>query len=324
MKESQLAYVMIPSREASLREAYGETLAELGGIYENIVALDADLSCSTKTATFAKKFPNRFFNMGVAEQDMIGTTAGLAIAGKIPFASTFAIFQTGRAWEQIRQAICYSKVNAKLVATHAGITVGEDGASHHCVEDIALMRVLPNMTVIVPADANEVRAAIKAAVEYQGPVYIRLARDKFPLIYEDGRDFKIGKAHVLTEGTDVAIIACGLMVSTALEAWHILNQQGIKATVVNVSTIKPLDTETIINAAKNCKAVVTAEEHSIIGGLGSAVAEVLAENVPVPMERIGMRDCFAVSGNPKLLLERFGLTAPKVVEAAQRVINRKN
>lgn len=326
MKKTQLATVntdFSQPQTQSLRGKYGETLARLGQKNENIVVLDADLSCSTKTSVFAKKFPHRFFNMGVAEQDMVCTAAGLAIGGKIPFTSTFAIFQTGRAWEQIRQAICYPNLNVKLVATHGGITVGEDGASHHCVEDIALMRVLPNMTIIVPADANETEKAIEAAVEHQGPVYIRLARSDFPLLFDKNYPFQIGRAQQLTEGTDVAVFAIGLMVAHALEAAQTLNEQGIKVSVFNMSTIKPLDAETVIRAAKTCGAIVAVEEHSIIGGLGSAVAEVLSENHPVPLVRVGMNDCYAVSGSPKLLLERFGLTASHIVKAVHKAKEKK-
>ncbi|MBI5789594.1 MAG: transketolase family protein [Candidatus Schekmanbacteria bacterium] len=323
MSTETIKEIVLPTRQESLREAYGEILAEIGQEDSRIVVLDADLSCSTKTATFAKKFPQRFFNMGVAEQDMVGTAAGLAIGGKIPFASTFAIFQTGRAWEQIRQAICYPKTNVKLVASHAGITVGEDGASHHCIEDLALMRVLPGMTVIVPADANETRGAIKAAVKYKGPVYIRLARDKFPVIYEKNHLFTIGKGDRLVEGGDAAIIATGLMVSAALEAAYALLKQGIEISVVNISTIKPLDKELIISLAAECGAIVSAEEHSYIGGLGSAVAEVLSEERPTPLIRIGMPDRYAFSGKPQQLLEYFGLTAANLEKAVKQVIKKK-
>ncbi len=311
------------NKTESLRNAYGETLLELGKENPDIVVLDADLSCSTKTGVFAKSFPERFFNMGVAEQDMVCTAAGLSIGGKIPFTSTFAIFQTGRAWEQIRQAICYPSTNVKLVATHGGITVGEDGASHHCIEDLALMRVLPRMTILVPADANQTRAVIKAAAEYNGPVYIRLARNNFPLIFNENHPFEIGKAQQLTDGGDVAVIAIGLMVSAALEAAQILKGQGINARVINMPTVKPVDKDAIIHVAEACKAIVTAEEHSIIGGLGSAVAEVLSENAPTPLTRIGMRDCFAVSGKPERLLKKFGMTAAHIAQAAQESIRKK-
>lgn len=305
------------------RDAYGETLARLGETNKDIVVLDADLSGSTKTAIFAKRFPERFFNMGVAEQDMIGTAAGLATAGKIPFASTFAIFATGRAWEQVRQSVAYPKLNVKIVASHAGITVGEDGASHQSVEDIAVMRVIPEMTVIVPADGIETRKAIEEVTRYKGPVYVRVSRGKSPVLMDESYDFKIGKGTVLRDGSDVAIIACGIMVSKALEAAEILNREGLSARVINISTIKPLDTDLIIKAARDTGGVVTAEEHSIIGGLGSAVAEVLAENRPVPMKRVGIEDRFGTSGDADRLMEIYGLTSENIAKAAREVIKRK-
>jgi len=305
------------------RDAYGETLARLGEINKDIVVLDADLSGSTKTAIFAKKFPDRFFNMGVAEQDMMGTAAGLAVAGKIPFASTFAIFATGRAWEQVRQSIAYPKVNVKIVASHAGITVGEDGASHQSVEDIAVMRVIPEMTVIVPADGIETRKVIEEMVRYKGPVYVRVSRGKSPVILDESYSFEIGKGTVLREGTTVAIIACGIMVSKAIEAADILGKEGLSARVINISTIKPIDKDLIIKAARETCAIVTAEEHSIIGGLGSAVAEVLAENHPVPMKRVGIEDKFGTSGDADRLMEIYGLTPENIAKAAREVIKRK-
>lgn len=305
------------------RDAYGETLARLGEINKDIVVLDADLSGSTKTAIFAKKFPDRFFNMGVAEQDMMGTAAGLAVAGKIPFASTFAIFATGRAWEQVRQSIAYPKVNVKIVASHAGITVGEDGASHQSVEDIAVMRVIPEMTVIVPADGIETRKVIEEMVRYKGPVYVRVSRGKSPVIFDDSYSFEIGKGTVLREGTSVAIIACGIMVSKAMEAADILGKEGLSARVINISTIKPIDKDLIIKAARETCAIVTAEEHSIIGGLGSAVAEVLVENHPVPMKRVGIEDKFGTSGDADRLMEIYGLTPENIAKAAREVIKRK-
>lgn len=305
------------------REAYGETLARLGEINKDIVVLDADLSGSTKTAIFAKKFPERFFNMGVAEQDMMGTAAGLAVAGKIPFASTFAIFATGRAWEQVRQSIAYPKVNVKIVASHAGITVGEDGASHQSVEDIAVMRVIPEMTVIVPADGIETRKVIEEMVRYKGPVYVRVSRGKSPVILDDSYNFEVGKGTVLRDGTSVAIIACGIMVSKAMEAADILSKEGLSARVINISTIKPIDKDLIIKAARETSAIVTAEEHSIIGGLGSAVAEVLSENHPVPMKRVGIEDKFGTSGDADRLMEIYGLTPENIAKAAREVIKRK-
>ena len=256
------------------RNVYGEVLAELGEKHKNIVVLNADLSGSTKTEIFHKKFPHRFFNMGIAEQDMIGTAAGLATTGKIPFVSTFAIFAVGKPWEQIRQSIANPGLNVKIVSTHGGITVGEDGASHQCMEDIGLMRILPNMTVIIPADGIETGKAVKAIVEHQGPVYMRLSRMRFPVIFDESYNFKISKGAVIRKGKDVTIFATGLMVSQSLKAVEQLEGEGISTQLINISTIKPIDQELIIKASRATGAVVTAEEHYIIGGLGSAVAEV--------------------------------------------------
>ncbi|MBM2839280.1 MAG: tklB-1 [Deltaproteobacteria bacterium] len=310
------------------RDAYGEALAELGESNKDVVVLDADLSGSTKTAVFAKKFPERFFNMGIAEQDMMGTAAGLAASGKIPFASTFAIFATGRAWEQVRQSIAYPKLNVKIVATHAGITVGEDGASHQSVEDIAVMRVIPNMTVIVPADGVETRKVIREIVRYKGPVYVRLSRGKSPVIFDDSYSFEIGKGVVLKDGKDVSLIACGVMVYKALQAADVLGKEGVSARVINISSIKPIDADLIIRVARETGCVVTAEEHSIIGGLGGAVAEVLAENCPVPVKRVGIEDKFGTSGDTDLLMEVYGLTdgltSENIAKAAREVIKRKH
>jgi transketolase len=306
-----------------MREAYGNILKHLGEQDERIVVLDADLSCSTHTDVFGKAHPDRFFNMGVAEQDMIGTAAGLASAGKIPFTSTFAIFQTGRAWEQIRQSICYPNLNVKLVATHGGITVGEDGATHHCVEDIALMRVLPNMTVIIPADAYETEKAVIAAFEHKGPVYIRISREKFPVLFNKNHEFNIGQSKMLRAGGDLTFIATGLMVSAALDAAELLAAKGIQARVINMPTIKPIDRQAIIDAALETGAIVTAEEHSIIGGLGSAVAEIICETHPVFLKRIGVCDRFGISAKPKVLLEEFCLTARHLEKAARDVMAKK-
>jgi len=305
------------------RDAYGEALAELGETNKDVVVLDADLSGSTKTAIFAKKFPERFFNMGIAEQNMMGTAAGLAASGKIPFASTFAIFATGRAWEQVRQSIAYPKLNVKIVATHAGITVGEDGASHQSVEDIAVMRVIPNMTVIVPADGVETKKVINEIVRYRGPVYVRLSRGKSPVVLDDSYSFEIGKGVVLKDGTDVSLIACGVMVYKALQAADILGKEGVSARVINISSIKPIDVDLIIRAARETGCVVTAEEHSIVGGLGGAVAEVLAENCPVPVKRVGIEDKFGTSGDADLLMEVYGLTSDNIAKAAREVIKKK-
>lgn len=305
------------------RDAYGETLAELGAENEAVVALDADLSGSTKTGVFAKKFPERFFNMGIAEANMASTAAGLSLTGKIPFISTFAIFATGRAWEQIRQSIAYPKANVKIVATHGGVTVGEDGGSHQSVEDIAIMRAIPNMTVIVPADGPETKKAIRAAAAYKGPVYVRLGRNKVPTIFADDAPFEIGKGSVVVPGSDVTFMTTGLMTAQAVAAAELLKKEGISARVVHLGTIKPLDVELVVEAARETGAIVTAEEHSIIGGLGSAVAEALAENLPTPLERVGVRDRFGTSGKGDELLKYFGLTPDELAEAAKRVMQRK-
>jgi len=305
------------------RDAYGEALLELGKKRDNIVVLDADLSGSTKTGKFAKAFPGRFYNIGIAEQDMIGTAAGLALSGKLPFASTFAVFETGRAWEQVRQTICYSNLNVKLVATHGGITVGEDGASHQATEDIALMRVLPNMTVIVPADALETKQVIHAIADYCGPVYVRLGRSKVPAVMPDDYKFKIGKAHTFSTGRDVNIIAMGIMVSIALEAAKTLKQEGIDTGVINMSTVKPFDIKTLLNAAKSCRLIVTAEEHSIVGGLGGAVSEFLSENHPVHVCRIGLKDAFGCSGTPEELMKHYGFTAANIAKTVRKTLTSK-
>lgn len=305
------------------REAYGEALKEIGGKNEQIVVLDADLSKSTKTNVFAKAYPQRFFNVGIAEQNLVGTAAGLAASGKVPFVSTFAMFAAGRAFEQIRNSVCYPKLNVKVAATHAGLTVGEDGASHQAIEDVSLMRSLPNMTVLVPADEEETRQAIAWAAEYQGPVYIRLGRMSVDAVSPEGYVFAPAKAAVLTEGNDVTLIANGVMVTAALEAAKTLASEGIQARVINMASVKPLDAAAVVSAAKETGAIVTCEEHSIIGGLGSAVAEVLAEQAPAPMERVGVKDTFGESGKPKELLAKYGLTAADVAEAARRVVARK-
>ncbi|MCI0469007.1 MAG: transketolase family protein, partial [Nitrospirae bacterium] len=287
---------------------------ELGRKNERIVVLDADLSCSTKTAKFAKTFPDRFFNMGISEQDMIATAGGLSLTGRIPFASTFAVFASGRAWDQIRQTICYSNLNVKIAATHSGVTVGEDGASHQALEDIALMRVLPHMTVIVPSDGFETKQVIDTAADYFGPVYIRLGRSKVSPVMPADYKFAIGKSYAFNIGRDVNIIACGIMVSAALEAKELLSKSGIDAGVINMSTIKPLDTDMLLKAAKTSGLIVTAEEHSVIGGLGSAVSEFLSENNPVRIKKVGTGDIFGCSGKPDELLKLCGLTAADIVK----------
>ncbi|MEN8263505.1 MAG: transketolase family protein [Nitrospirota bacterium] len=304
------------------RNAYGEALLDLGKKRPDIVVLDADLSGSTKTAVFAKEFPDRFFNMGIAEQDMVGTAAGLALTGKVPFASTFAVFETGRAWDQIRLTVCYSNTNVKLVATHSGITVGEDGASHQALEDITLMRALPNMTVIVPADATETVSVINAVADYKGPVYVRLGRAKVPYVMPDDYQFELGKAFVFNTGKDVNIIAAGIMVGIALEAAEILSKDGIDTGVINMSTIKPLDEATLLSVAESSKLIVTAEEHSVIGGLGGAVCEFLSENCPVPVKRIGTHDTFGCSGKPADLLKLHGMTVENIVKTVRKALNK--
>jgi transketolase len=311
------------SNMIATRDAYGDVLVELGTENENVVVLDADLSGSTKTAGFAKKFPERFFNMGIAEANMVGTAAGLAASGKIPFASTFAIFAVGRAWEQVRQSVAYPKANVKIVATHSGITVGEDGGSHQSIEDIAIMRAVPNMTVIVPADGVETKLAIRAAAAYKGPVYLRLGRNKVATLFDDNYQFAIGKGAQLRDGSDLTFIATGLMTAQALAAAELLQEQGISARVVHIGTIKPLDEELIIAAARETGAIVTAEEHSIVGGLGGAVAELLAERHPVPIKRVGIQDRFGLSGKAEELMKYFGLLPGNLLEAAKEVLLKK-
>lgn len=298
------------------RAAYGHILKTEVYKNPNVVVLEADLGNATKSNAFKEVAPERYFNMGISEQDLIGTAAGFAAAGKIPLASTFAVFATGRAFEQVRNSVCYPKLNVKICATHAGLTVGADGGSHQAIEDISLMRTLPNMTVINPADAKEAEAAVLAAIDYQGPVYIRLGRAETKDIHDDSYHFEWGKAEVLRQGSDVTIFATGIMTAKALDAAETLAKQGIQAEVINVHTIKPLDEETVIASAKKTGKVVTAEEHSIIGGLGSAVAEVLARQCPTKQAFVGVQDSFGESGSPDDLLEKYGLTAEAIVKAA--------
>ncbi|GFO70008.1 transketolase [Geomonas limicola] len=305
------------------RDAYGETLAELGAENDKIVALDADLSGSTKTGVFAKKFPERFFNCGIAEANMVGTAAGLAAVGKIPFVSTFAIFAAGRGWEQIRQSVAYPKANVKIVATHGGVTVGEDGGSHQSVEDVAIMRAIPNMTVIVPADGEETKAAIRAVAAYKGPVYVRLGRNKVPSIFPAGHTFEIGKGNQVVDGSDLTFITTGLMTAAAVTAAEKLKAEGISARVVHLGTVKPLDKELVLKAAEETGAIITAEEHSVVGGLGGAVAEFLAENCPTLMKRVGVYDRFGTSGKADELLKYFGLNAETLIEEAREILPRK-
>lgn len=309
--------------KTATRDAYGQALVELGRRRADVVVLDADLSKSTKTALFAREFPLRFFNMGISEADMMGTAAGLAASGYIPFASTFAVFATGRVYDQIRNSIAYPRLNVKIGASHAGITVGEDGASHQALEDIALMRVLPNMTVLVPADGYQAARAVEAACDLDGPVYLRLGRPKVPPVIPSELDFEPGKAQLLQQGDDLTIVAAGMMVGLALEAAVLLQQEGLSAAVLNMHTIKPLDRDLLVQQAARTGAVVTAEEHSIIGGLGGAVAEVLGENCPVPVLRVGVRDTFGESGTPEELLQKYGLTAQNVAAQARQAVKLK-
>lgn len=313
---------MAEGKKIATREAYGAALAEFGAQYD-IVVMDADLSKSTKTDSFKKQFPDRFFNTGIAEANMMSTAAGIASCGKTVFASSFAMFAAGRAFEQIRNSICYPHLNVKIGATHAGISVGEDGATHQCLEDLALMRTLPGMVVINPADAVEARLAVKAAIEYDGPCYLRFGRLAVPVLFDDTYRFEIGKGVELAGGSDATIIATGLMVEAALEARNLLSQEGIDARVINIHTIKPIDAEIIQKAALETGAIVTAEEHNVIGGLGSAVAEVLCEHTPCPMARIGTQDVFGQSGKPNELLELYHMTPKDIVLAVKQVMEKK-
>ncbi len=311
------------TEEMATREAYGKALVELGRKNPSIVVLDADLSKSTKTVLFADEFPLRFFNMGVAEADMIGTAAGLAASGFIPFVSTFGVFATGRVYDQIRNSVAYTKMNVKIAATHTGITVGEDGASHQSFEDIALMRVLPNMTVVVPADARQTCQAVEAAAKHEGPLYLRLGRPKVPPVISPEVPFELGKAQLLREGDDLVFIATGITVGIALEAASLMERHNISAAVVNVHTIKPLDEVLLLQLAQKTGAIVTIEEHSIIGGLGGAIAELVSENCPVPVIRVGINDSFGESGSPKELLQKYGLTVNKLISAGKAAVEKK-
>lgn len=305
------------------RDGFGKALLELGQENDKVVALCADLAESIRVHHFAEKYPERYFQIGIAEQDMIGTAAGLALSGFIPFATTYAVFAAQRANEQIRLAACYNNANVKIAVSHGGLTCGEDGATHQALEDIASMRVMPNMTVIVPADAEEAYEATKACAQMEGPVYLRLGRTPVANVTSGLEPFKIGKARKMRSGNDVTIIAAGIMVEKALQASEILAAQGIQAAVINMHTIKPLDEATIIEQAKATGCMVTAEEHSVLGGLGGAVAEVLSEHVPVPLVRVGTQDTFGESGPPDELLQKYGLTAQDIVEAAKKSIERK-
>ncbi len=305
------------------REAFGATLIELANEGVDVVAVDADLSGSTTTAKFADAYPERFFNAGVAEANMIDVAAGLAVAGKIAFTGSFAVFAAGRAYDQVRNTVAYSELNVKLAPTHAGVTVGPDGGSHQMLEDIALMRVLPGMRVVAPADFAAARAAILLAAATPGPFYVRLGRAGVPDIHPEGFELELGRAYVLREGSDVSLVACGVMVSESLEAADVLAREGIEADVIDACSIKPLDVERIVGSATRTGAVVVCEEHSIYGGLGSAVAEVLGEQAPVPFARVGVRDVFGTSGEPAELMEHFGLSAPHIANAVRAVLSRK-
>lgn len=306
----------------SIRSAFGKALAEAGRINPNVVVLDADLACSTQTQIFAKEFPERFFDCGIAEQDMVTTAVGLSTTGKIPFASSFAVFATGRAYDQVRNSICYPNFNVKIVGTHGGVTVGEDGASHEALEDISLMRGLPNMSVFVPADCNECAQIIKYASEHKGPMYIRVPRSNVCDVYDENYKFDFNKAQVLQDGTDVTIFTNGETVAEAIEAVNELTKDGYSIGIVSVPVVKPIDAETIINQAKKSKFVITIENHSVIGGLGSAVCEVLSESHPTIVHRIGVNDKFGQTGKAEELLDCYGLSANKLKEAIKHYIDK--
>jgi len=308
---------MAEMKKVATRDSYGAALVELGEKYDNLVVLDADLAGATKTGVFKKAFPDRHIDCGIAEANMMCMAAGMSTAGLVPFASSFAMFAAGRAFEQLRNSVGYPHLNVKIGATHGGISVGEDGASHQCCEDFALMRSIPGMTVICPADDVEARAAVKAAYEMEGPVYLRFGRLAIPVFHDEDYKFEIGKGEVLREGTDVAIIANGLLVYEAIKAGELLAEAGINAMVINMATIKPLDEELVLAAAKKCGKVITCEEHSVIGGLGEAVCSLLSEKLPTPVKRIGVNDEFGHSGPAVKLLEQFGLTADHIVEVAK-------
>ncbi len=314
---------MTENKMIATRDAYGSALAELAAENKNLIVLDADLSGSTKSGVFAKACPERFFNCGIAEADMVSVAAGMAAMGKTVFCSSFAVFATGRAFDQIRNSVCYPRLNVKIVGSHSGITVGEDGGTHQAIADIAITRSLPNMTVLVPSDAVCARWQVKEAAAYDGPVYIRTSRLAAPVIYDDDSQFKWGKGQIVRMGSDIAVFACGMMVATALEAADILAAEGIRVAVADIHTIKPLDTDLILDMTERCGAAVTLEEHNIIGGLGSAVAETLAGNSAAPFLRVGMEDTFGQSGSPAALLRHFGLDAETVATRIKQVLSKK-
>ena len=307
---------MTLSKTAAMRDAYGDALLELGATNRDVVVIGADTTGSLKSGVFATKFPERFFNVGIAEQNLVSMAAGMALAGKVAFAGTYAIFVPGKSVDQIRNNICYPNLNVKLVCSHGGISVGPDGASHQQVEDIAIMRAIPKMKVIVPADAVSTRGVVKAIASIPGPFYVRLTRASTPVVYDAGFEYHLGKANLLTDGPDVALIACGIMVPEALRAAESLKAKGVSATVVDLHTVKPIDAETIAKVAQRCGRVVTAEEHNIMGGMGSAVAEVLGETRPTPMKRVGVKDTFGESGEAGELLKKYGMTAADIEQAA--------
>ena len=310
--------------EKETRGGFGEGIYEIGKENENVVVLTADLAGSFKLGPYIKDFPNRFVQCGIAEANMIGVAAGLTIGGKIPYTTTFANFSTGRVYDQIRQSIAYSNKNVKICASHAGLTLGEDGATHQIFEDIGMMKMLPGMTVIVPCDFNQTKKATKAIADYEGPVYLRFGRPKWPnFTKEDGSDFVIGKAQQLSEGTDVTIFACGHLVWKAIEAGKILEEKGISVELINIHTIKPLDTQAIIASIQKTKCAVTCEEHNILGGLGDSIAQVAAANFPIPIEYVGTKDTFGESGTPNQLLAKYGLDTPNIIEAVEKVLARK-
>ena len=311
---------MSEMKKIATRDSYGKALVELGKEYDNLVVLDADLAGATKKGTFKAAFPDRFFDCGIAESDMMGVAAGLSTMGLVPFASSFAMFAAGRAYEQVRNSIGYPHLNLKIAASHAGISVGEDGATHQCCEDIALMRTIPGMTVLVPADDVEARKMVRYAYEMEGPVYIRLGRSATPVFHEEDYEFRPGKGEILREGTDAAIVACGIMVPEALDAADALASEGIHVRVINMGTVKPIDREILVEAAKDCGKIVTVEEHNIIGGLGEAVCAVLAEECPVPVKRIGVNDEFGHSGPAAALLKEFGLSADSIAAAVRAFV----
>ncbi|HXW94744.1 MAG TPA: transketolase family protein [Nitrososphaerales archaeon] len=314
---------MILSKQAAMRDAYGEALLELGEANRDVVVVGADTTGSLKSGVFGTKYPERFFNVGIAEQNLVSIAAGLALAGKIAYSGTYAIFVPGKCVDQIRNNICYPNLNVKLVCSHGGISVGPDGASHQQVEDIAIMRAIPRMKVIVPADAPSTKGIVRAIATIPGPFYVRLTRSATPVIYEGGFEYKFGEANVLLDGSDVAIFACGIMVPESLRAAESLKAKGVSAAVVDVHTVKPIDSETVLNFARKCGRVVTVEEHNILGGMGSAVAEVLGERHPTHMKRIGVMDTFGESGDPGELLKKYGLTADSIEQAASGLLRSK-